>query len=356
MLVVPSPTVLESYAKELQRAWLMGKVLPVWRVSDLRNNLPSEQVLQFILFQVEMRALTAMHEIGCWDWQDGELTGWAGEFFSRAQEKIAIGHIHLSPLLHTAIYHSLRVLLDPKEAWAQFYFGQRHALTMEEFGFYSRYVVYFDFIPEALLSYAQRNSLSTIDKALWLEKVPRILAMYEEETQEKIAEYQQRHIEKMSQQPLEAIYNRWRTLSEEGEEVIGSILRDSSDDLMKNLFGTAPGVGERAGDTSRARNPLLSAIDYEPRRILVEQFQSPMRRVEALRRFEADAIPIHKQFIYIQRVFDGDPIAFRQALEKLNEATSAEEARLLLNSWKTEKTDIQALAEFEQWVMSRFQE
>lgn len=358
MLAVPPASVLESYAKELQRTWLTGKVLPVWNLSHLREHFPSEQVVQFILFQVESRALSAMYETGFWDWQDGTLTGWAGEFFTRAQEKVAIGHIQLSPLLHAAIYHSLRVLLDPKDGWAQFYFGQRNALTLKEFSFYSRYVVYFDFIPAALLSYAERHNLSIIDKGLWMEKVPRILLVYEEETQEPIAEYQRRHLEKLCQQPLDTIQARWRSLQEEGENLIGSVITEASsesDDLMKNLFGTMPGGSARDDEATRAKNPLLSAIDYEPRRVLMEQFQAPVRRVETLRRFELDAIPIHKQFIYIQRVFDGDPVAFRQALERLNDAASPEEARALVQAWKTDKADAQVLSEFERWVLSRFQ-
>ncbi|MCS7153346.1 MAG: hypothetical protein NZ989_05325 [Bacteroidia bacterium] len=358
MLRMPAPSVLESYAKELQRTWLTGKVFPTWTLQTLRENIFSEQVIQFILFQVESRALSALYEAGFWDWKDGELIGWADEFFTRAQSKLSIGHIQLSSLLHAAIYHSLRVLLDPKEGWAQFYFGQRNALLLQEFRFYSRYVVYFDFIPEALLSYAQRNSLTVIDKALWTDKVERILSVYEEETQEKIAEYQRRQLEKMCQQPLEVIQKRWETLAQEGENLISSVFSESSSssqDLMKNLFGTDPGARRNVEEGARARNPLLSAIDYEPRRVLMEQFQTPIRRAETLRRFEPDQIPVHKQFVYIQRVFDGDPIAFRHALERLNDAASAEEARALLRQWRTEKADQQALAEFEQWVLSRFQ-
>lgn len=357
-LTSPSSSVLESYAKEIQRAWLTGKVFPTWDLDLLRQHLPSEQVIQFILFQVESRALAAIHETGYWDWQDGEMTGWIGDFFTKAQSRLAIRHIQLSTLLHPAVFHSLRVLLDPKEAWAQFYFGQRSALTVKEFAFYGRYVVYFDFIPSALLSYAERNGITIIDKGLWDEKVPRILTVYEEETQERIEEYQRRHLEKLTQQSWEVIQRRWEALKEEGENLISSlIVEDSarSDELVKNLFGTGSGTEGGPLAEERTRNPLLSAIDYEPPRVIAERFQAPVRRAETLRRFDLDTIPVHKQFVYIQRVFDGDPLAFRQALEKLNSTTSAEEARSLLQSWKTEKTDPQALQELEQWVLSRFQ-
>ncbi|MCX7607345.1 MAG: hypothetical protein N2170_08810 [Bacteroidia bacterium] len=358
MLAIPSISVLEAYARELQRTWLTGKVYSAWSLSHLRENFPSEQVVQFILFQVDTRVLHAMHETGMWDWQDGELTAWVGDFFSRAHAKVSITHVQLSPLLFNAIYHTLQLLTDPRSALTQFYFGQRPALTLGEFSFYSRYIHYFEFVSAALLSYAQRQSIPVIDKTLWQEKVDRILQVYEEETQESIEAYQRRLLEAMTQQRWEQIQQRWKKLGEEAEDLIGSVLSEDtgeSDALLKNLFGTSPGEGGGDAVGSRARNPLLSAIDYEPRRVISEQFQTPVRRAETLRRFEIDAIPIHKQFVFIQRIFDGDPVAFRQALDRLNEAQSEQEARALVQAWATNKTDPQTLGEFEKWVVSRFQ-
>ncbi|MEN3040390.1 MAG: hypothetical protein ABDH66_02475 [Bacteroidia bacterium] len=358
MLNPPSTSVLETYAKELQRSWLTGKAFPSWTLTHLRENLPSEQVIQFILFQVENRVLNAIHDTGFWDWQDDELLSFLADFFTNAQSKIAINYIHLSSLLHTAIFHSLRLLTAPEEMLTQFYFSQRSALTIREFGFYSRYIVYFDFIPAALLSYAERNGLSVIDKSIWIEKFSRILSAYEEEAQEKVESYQRYHLEKMCRQPIELIQKRWNELRESGEDLIGSVFtegQDSTEVLMKNLFGTAPAEGISKESPGRARNPLLSAIDYEPRRILMERFQAPTRRVETFRRFEIDSIPIHKQFVYIQRIFDGDPVAFRQAIDQLNDVSSIEEAQNLIQAWRSDKVDEQIMREFEQWVISRFQ-
>ncbi|MCX7652030.1 MAG: hypothetical protein N2200_04085 [Bacteroidia bacterium] len=358
MLSSPPASVLESYAKELQRSWLTGKAFPVWTIAHLRENFPSEQVVQFLLFQIENRALNAIHDTGFWDWRDGELLASLGEFFTSAQSKISIGHLHISPLLHAAIFHSLRLLTSPEESLTQFYFSQRSALTIKEFAFYSRYVIYFDFVPAALLSYAERNNLSVIDKSIWVSKFSRILSAYEEETQEKIEAYQRHNLEKMCQQPVELIQKRWAELRNSEQDVISSIFTEGhsgSDELMKNLFGTTPGEGAGSAAAERARNPLLSAIDYEPRRILMEQFQATTRRVETLRRFELESIPVHKQFVYIQRIFDGNPVAFRHAIEQLNNTTSPEEARKLIQTWRSDKVDAQALSEFEQWVVSRFQ-
>lgn len=358
MIRPPSASVLEAHARELQRTWLTGKVYPTWTLPILRENIPSAQVIQLIFFQVESRLLQNMQELSYWDWQDGQLSTWIGYFFSQAQNKIAISHVQLAPLLYNAIYHTLHIVLKPKETLAQFFFGQRTTLLQEEFAFYARYISYFEFIPAALLSYAQKHALATIDKTLWEAKVPRILEVYEEETQESLETYQKRLLQELTQQNWEKIQAHWQRLSQESEDLIGSVLEDDtkeSDTLLKNLFGTSPESEPAQPQSTRARNPLLSAVDYEPRQVISQRFSSTPRRADTLRRFDLEHIPIHKQFVFIQRVFDGDPVAFREAIERLNTTHSLEEAQALLTTWQTPKTDPQAFQEFEKWVLSRFQ-
>lgn len=259
-------------------------------------------------------------------------------------------------MLFNALYHSLHILLNPKVALTQFYFAQQPVLTLAEFHFYSRYVHYFDFTAAALLSFAQRHNLATIERSLWEEKFNRILQVYQEETQEEAAAYQRRLLEALSQKKWDQLQAHWKQLSESTEDLIGSVISDDpaqSDTLLQNLFGTSPDVGGSA-EAEKARNPLLSAIDYEPRKLISERFQPQPRRVEALQRFDIETIPIHKQFVFIQRIFDGDPLAFRQAIERLNALDSLAEARTLIQTWKTPKTDPEVLSEFEKWITSRF--
>lgn len=355
MLSVPPDTVIEAFARELQRTWVAGKVYPVWTLSSLRENLPSQQVVRLVLFQIEARVLQQMQELGFWDWEDGQLIARMGDFFDQIEEKVALRPTQISTLLFNAVYHSLQILLRPQATWGQFYFGQRSALTLEEFSFYTRYVVYFDFLPSALLSYARRHGLRTIDKRLWEEKAPRILAVYEEETQEPIEAYQKRLLEELAQKKWPQIQEHWQRLEADSEDLIKSVITEDTgeDTLLKNLFGTSP-KGTPEAEETRARNPLLSAIEYEPRQVLRERFQAPPRRADTLKRFDLEAIPIHKQFVFIQRVFEGDSMAFRQALERLNEAHSLQEAQALLQIWKSPHSDPQTFQEFEKWVVSRF--
>ncbi len=355
---LPSLPILEKYVRELQHAWLTGKIHPIWDYKVLSESIPSEQVLRLIFFQVDTHLIKPLYETRLWEIQDGTVLDRLGDFLFQVHEKIAIPHMQISPLLYQALYQSMLILLRPEESLYNYFFQNRKALNLVEFSFYSRYIVYFDFVPAALLSYARRQGFQVIDEGLWREKFSRIIKAYEEETREPIEQYQSRLIEEVTRQKWERIQERWQALATAEEEVIGSILSSDDEDkeILKNLFGTGSGAsGGRAGETAR-RNPLLSAVEYEPRSILAAKFQERPRRADILRRFEVESIPAHKQFLFIQRLFEGDVEAFHQVLEQLNGIQSAAEAQSLLSRWLPDKTEPQVREEFRQWVLSRFHE
>ncbi len=355
---VPSLSTLEKYTRELQHSWLTGKIYPLWDHKALSETISSPQVLRLIFFQVDTHFIKLLYEVRLWDIQDGTVLERLGNFLFQAHEKIAIPHVQVSQYLYQALYQSLLILLRPEDALYNYFFQNHKALNWKEFAFYSQYIVYFDFVPAALLSYAQRQGLQVIDEALWREKFGRILKAYEEETQETIDRYQQRHLEQMTRQSWDRIQERWQVLAASEEEVIGSILTSGDEDreVLKNLFGTGSGASESNRGDSPRRNPLLSAVEYEPRAILAAKFQERPRRADVLRRFDIETIPAHKQFLFIQRLFEGDVEAFNQAIEQLNSAKSATEAQAFLNRWFTDRTDPQVREEFRQWVLSRFSE
>lgn len=355
---VPSLAILEKYTRELQHSWLTGKIYPLWDHKALSETIPSPQVIRLILFQVDVHFIKLLYDVRLWDTQDGLVLERLGQFLFQAHEKIAIPHVQIGQFLHQALYQSLLMLLRPEDSLYNYFFQHRKALNLKEFAFYSQYVVYFDFVPAALLSYAYRQGLQVIDEALWREKFGRIIKVYEEETQESIERYQQRCLEEMVRQSWERIQERWQALAAAEEEVIGSILSSGDEDkeVLKNLFGTGAGPLEGGRSETARRNPLLSAVEYEPRAILAARFQERPRRADVLRRFELDAIPAHKQFLFIQRLFDGDVEAFNQVIEQLNSAKSATEAQVILSRWLPEKGDPKVREEFRQWVLSRFSE
>jgi hypothetical protein len=352
---IPAPAHLEKYARELQHSWLSGKIYPVWTKKALAETIPSEQVVSLILFQVDVHILKHFYDLKLWDMQDGQILEQLGLFLFQAHEKVSIPHVQIASILHQATYQSLLMLLHPNQSLYSFFFQHRKALNLLEFSFYSRYITYFDFVPAALVSYAQRQGLLVIDEALWQEKFDRILKVYEEETQESIESYQQRALERFTRQQWGRVQERWQHLIASEDQVITDILSSGGEeDVIRNLFGTSPGTGA-GGDTAQAhRNPLLSAVEYEPRQILAARFQEQPRRADILKRFDIEAIPVHKQFVFIQRVFEGDVEAFQMAIDQLNTVRSTEEVQDLIRKWISQKTDPQAAEEFRQWVLSRF--
>ncbi|MCS6790741.1 MAG: hypothetical protein NZ580_07165 [Bacteroidia bacterium] len=336
---------LDKYARQLAQNWLKGKTYSTWTLEHLRQGLPSEQVVQFVLFQVDSRLLRAMYDLSLWDWQDGEMITWTAEYLSRSHARLSLPASQLTNLVSVAAYYALHLITSPQEALTQFYFGQTNDMSIKDFAFYSRYIVYFDFIPAALISYAQKHDLHHIERSLWEQKVTKALQLYQEESKEPIETYQRQLLERLTGQTWEEFGAALEQISKEKAT--------PAEELMHNLFGTSSDSPAAAQGSDKARNPLLSAIDYEPR--VMEQFQASPKRSDTLRRFDTEAIPLHKQFVFIQRVFDGDAGLFKKALEQLNTAASAEEARKLLQSWKNARTDAQAFQELERWVLSRFQ-
>lgn len=355
---IPSLSTLEKYTRELQHSWLTGKIYPLWDHKALSETIPSAQVIRLIFFQVDMHFIKLLYDVRLWEVQDGTVLERLGQFLFQVHEKIAIPHLQISQFLHQALYQSMLMLFRPEDSLYSYFFQHRKALNLKEFAFYSKYIVYFDFVPAALLSYAHRQGLQVIDEALWREKFGRIIKVYEEETQESIDRYQRRCLEEMVRQSWERIQERWQALAATEEEVIGSILTSSDEDreVLKNLFGTGSRTSEGSRSDTPRRNPLLSAVEYEPRAILAAKFQERPRRADVLRRFEIETIPAHKQFLFIQRLFEGDVEAFHQVIEQLNNAQSAAEAQALLNRWLTDKTDPKVREEFRHWVLSRFSE
>ncbi len=354
---IPALSTLEKYVRELQQAWLTGKIYPLWDFKTLSEVLPSPQLHKLIFFQADTHLIRALYEARLWDVQDGLVLERLGDFLFQAHEKIAIPHTQVSGFLYQALYQGLLLILRPEESLQNYFFQHRKALNLREFAFYGRYIVYFDFIPAAILSYAQRQGLQVIDEALWREKAHRVVKAYEEETQEPIAAYQRRLLEELTRQRWESIQERWQALPSAEEDILGGSIISSADEdkeILKNLFGTGSGTSGSTPVASSHRNPLLSAVEYDPRSMLAARFQERPRRADVLRRFEINMIPAHKQFLFIQRIFEGDVEAFHQAIEELNNLQSATEAQTYLSRWLADKTDPQVREEFRQWVLSRF--
>ena len=76
------------------------------------------------------------------------------------------------------------------------------------------------------------------------------------------------------------------------------------------------------------------------------------------RKIKLDEIPIHKQYQYVQKVFDGNNVRFRIIVDKINNARNKEEVEDILDKFvfsneDLDKTDA-VVSEFIQLLRNRF--
>ncbi|MGQ9862871.1 MAG: hypothetical protein ACUVRD_00075 [Bacteroidia bacterium] len=334
---------LESYSQEIQKQWLSGKIYSLWRLEELQSIIPDKQVLAFILFQVEAKARNALQSQELWDFSSAEAYQTWSEFIKRLHAHIAIPYIHLTQLLSTSIYNTLRLIVYPQATLEQFFFSQQEHLAVHQFEHYAGYVRYFDFVPAALLAYAKQHVLTHITKELYQEKWARILELFAERTP--IETYQNELLQKFGDLSLQK-------LSQTKE---GQLVPDLLSEMDRNLFGTVVDT-KPSNLVDKARNPLLSAVDISPREIIAQKLaqtkDTPLH--ETLKRFDTDSLPVHKQFSYIQKVFEGDPIAFRRVMEELDRLSSWSEAQKYLEKSLSPSADPKVKKEFLDWVQSRY--
>ncbi len=149
---VPALSTLERYVRELPAGLAHRQNLPPLGLQDHLRRTPSAQVHKLIFFQVDTHLIRTLYEARLWDVQDGLVLERLGEFLFQAHEKIAIPHTQISNFLYQALYQSLLLILRPDDSLRNYFFQHRKALNLQEFAFYARYIVYFDFIPAAILS------------------------------------------------------------------------------------------------------------------------------------------------------------------------------------------------------------
>ncbi len=74
---------------------------------------------------------------------------------------------------------------------------------------------------------------------------------------------------------------------------------------------------------------------------------------------KTEQIPVHKQFQFVQRVFDGSSVKFKVVLDKIYKTNSLEEAIQVLDKYvyndpTVNRTD-KVAKEFEQMVRAKFE-
>ncbi|MBX7243088.1 MAG: hypothetical protein K1X92_15195 [Bacteroidia bacterium] len=122
-----------------------------------------------------------------------------------------------------------------------------------------------------------------------------------------------------------------------------------------------PEVAAEVNDNQSVLEKVQQKIE-EPKSV-IETFVSDtpshlINTINAEQKIKLDSIPIHKQYMFVQRVFMGNNVRFRIIIDKVNNAHSREEIEEIVDKYILSNTELKSndsvVEEFIQLLRSRF--
>ena len=155
---------------------------------------------------------------------------------------------------------------------------------------------------------------------------------------------------------------------EEIEEIVPEISAAKEEPQAEEA---APSIEEEPADSKWEKPetpppaPSSSILDklQERSQTIADKFVSKsaapsVGSVNGNRKIQLDEIPIHKQYQYVQKVFEGNNVRFRVIVEKVNNAANKDEVEELLHKYilgnKDLNQDDQVVSEFIELLRNRF--
>lgn len=117
-------------------------------------------------------------------------------------------------------------------------------------------------------------------------------------------------------------------------------------------------LSEKENGVAQEPEKPTSILDKLKERPAAEESKRVIETLNGNRKIKLDEIPIHKQYQYVQKVFDGNNVRFRIIVDKINNARNKEEVEDILDKFvfsneDLDKTDA-VVSEFIQLLRNRF--
>ena len=336
---------------------------------EIVNFFPHKQVNHFILFQIyqDWNAFSARITHPYFDFKNEEVRSSIQRLQNLLSSHIRIEKADFKPLLDKALYNSIKLILNPVDTFCSFFFMNRESLPIALFEKYSSYFADFDFIIASILAYHQKNEMPAIEKRVFLEKVQRVVELFEEKQGRKIGDYRSDLFRAISGQELRDLAMTNTAL----DRAFLANLSELDTPARPNVMQTGVGlpVGEELQNNpyfqntesvkQKNKNPLLSAIDVEPATRVSDQYTAnPSKIHESIGKkgLTIEQIPLHKQFQFIQKLFEGSNNRFKAFVETLSTCTTLEAAEKNLQEELLSKPglDEKALQEFVTLVRNKY--
>ncbi|MCS6905992.1 MAG: hypothetical protein RML72_10475 [Bacteroidia bacterium] len=363
------------------------------------------QLNKFILFQIYQEWNAYINKIShpYFDFSHSEVKNALKNFQNVLSRHIKIDKFDFRILVEKAYFNKLKLIINPVETLVNFFYLSKDRVTTQVFEKYANYFSDFDFILNGILTYYKKNGSEYIDKNGFIEKMHKIVAIYEEKTGSSIDIYRNQLFKELTGRDISFLqpesidtlgcdlHTNSSLLQEETNTVFNNITLDSNSSLYQDVKSTnlaqeilshpiaekepvlstsqeaiATPLVSTAASNKPASNTItpLGIASSEAPKTIAQQFSNA--NVNTLHKFvshsqgiKLEQIPIHKQFQFIQKIFSGNATKFKETIEKINSFSSYKEAEEYLNTRILNKPDVSKTdaitLEFIQMVKHKFE-
>lgn len=220
--IILSDNKLNLLVDDVTNALLRQKPTPTGTIagSAITNYCAHNQVNQFALFRVYQDASGYLAQLNhaYFDFGAAEVKEDLRRLLATLSRNIVVREGDFKTLLRAAVYNTLRLILNPEDTLLGFFFGNSDSIPIEV---YRRNAVYFndfDFIVRSILSWYEKNDLNRVEKAVFQEKMGRVVELFERKEGRSIGDYQRGLFKSLTGKDLDAVMGMAAATIEEREQ------------------------------------------------------------------------------------------------------------------------------------------
>ena len=188
---------------------LDGKSFPDGAISgdEIMKFSNHSQVNNFILFQIYQDWTAMMQKLQhpFFDYNAPDVKEGLSNFLNILSRNIKVPLADFKKMLQQAVYNTLKLILNPEDAYSNFFFMNAPAIPLELFKKHSVYFKDFDFAVRSLQRFFEKNKMAKVERSLFLEKFSKVVDIFEKKNNTEIYTYQKALFKSLTGQDLDPL-------------------------------------------------------------------------------------------------------------------------------------------------------
>lgn len=202
-------TKLDELAREVSERLLVGHYFDNEQISgeELRQFSDHPQINKFLLFQVfqvwNMQLSKLKHPY--FEFEHAEVVQALNDLRNLLSQHIRIGAADFKPMLKHAVYNNLKLLLDPRQKFEDFFFPNQDTLSVEKFEKHVPFFSDMDFVVNSILRYHQKHDIQEIEKDIFFLKMEKVVNLFNQKRDITFESYRKGLLQKLLQRNIDDI-------------------------------------------------------------------------------------------------------------------------------------------------------